>query len=49
MQGILYMKGKYGEPGMQPFDMTKPLMNTRIMLYLMVKLGALTGDKSFNG
>ena len=39
MQGDFYTKGKYGEPGMQPFDMTKLLMSTRIMLYLMVKLG----------
>ena len=23
MQGDSYTKGKYGEPGMQPFDMTK--------------------------
>ncbi len=44
MQGDFYTKGKYGEPGMQPFDMTKAVDEHPDYVVFNGKVGALTGD-----
>ena len=46
MQGDFYTKGKYGEPGMQPFDMTKAVDEHADYVVFNGKVGALTGDKA---
>ena len=44
MQGDFYTKGKYGEPGMQSFDMTKAIDEHPDYVVFNGKVGALTGD-----
>ncbi len=44
MQGDFYTKGKYGEPGMQPFDMTKAVDEHADYVVFNGKVGALTGE-----
>lgn len=44
MQGDFYTKGKYGEPGMQPFDMAKAVDEHPDYVVFNGKVGALTGD-----
>lgn len=44
MQGDFYTKGKYGEPGMQTFDMTKAVDEHPDYVVFNGKVGALTGD-----
>ncbi len=46
MQGDFYTKGKNGEPGMQPFDMTKAVDEHPDYVVFNGKVGALTGDKA---
>ncbi len=46
MQGDFYTKGKYGDPGVQPFDMTKAVEEKADYVVFNGKVGALTGDKS---
>ncbi len=44
MQGDFYTKGKYGEQGTQPFDMTKAVEEHPDYVVFNGKVGALTGD-----
>lgn len=44
MQGDFYTKGKYGEQGTQPFDMTKAVDEHPDYVVFNGKVGALTGD-----
>lgn len=46
MQGDFYTAGKYGEPGMQPFDMTKAVDEKADYVVFNGKVGALTGEKA---
>lgn len=46
MQGDFYTKGKYGEQGMQPFDMNKAVDEHADYVVFNGKVGALTGDGS---
>lgn len=46
MQGDFYTKGKYGDPGMQAFDMNKAIEEHADYVVFNGKVGALTGDKS---
>src|SRR5690606_9537438 len=46
MQGDFYTKGKYGEPGLQPFDMGKAIDEHADYVVFNGKVGALTGDGS---
>src|SRR5690554_766514 len=44
MQGDFYTKGKYGEAGLQPFDMQKAIDEDADYVVFNGKVGALTGD-----
>ena len=46
MQGDFYTKGKYGDPGMQAFDMNKAVDEHPDYVVFNGKVGALTGDKA---
>lgn len=46
MQGDFYTKGKYGEPGLQPFDMEKAINEHADYVVFNGAVGSLTGDKS---
>ena len=46
MQGDFYTKGKYGEAGVQPFDMEKAIDEKADYVVFNGKVGALTGEKS---
>ena len=49
MQGEFYTKGKYGEPGLQPFDMEKAIDEQPEYVVFNGAVGALTGDKRAQG
>ena len=44
MQGDFYTKGKYGDPGMQAFDMNKAIDEHADYVVFNGKVGSLTGD-----
>ena len=44
MQGDFYTKGKYGDPGMQAFDMNKAIDENADYVVFNGKVGALSGD-----
>ena len=44
MQGDFYTKGKYGDPGMQAFDMNKAIDENADYVVFNGKVGSLTGD-----
>lgn len=44
MQGDFYTKGRYGDPGMQAFDMNKAIEENADYVVFNGKVGALTGD-----
>lgn len=44
MQGDFYTKGKYGEPGSQPFDMQKAIDEHADYVVFNGKVGSMTGD-----
>ena len=46
MQGDFYTKGGYGEPGLQPFDMSKALQENPDYVLFNGAVGALAGDKA---
>lgn len=46
MQGDFYTKGKYGEPGLQAFNMEKALQEIPDYVLFNGKVGALTGDNA---
>ena len=46
MQGDFYTKGKYGDPGLQPFDMEKAINEHADYVVFNGAVGSLTGDKS---
>ncbi|MFB6349078.1 copper-containing nitrite reductase [Moraxella marmotae] len=46
MQGDFYTKGKYGEPGLQPFDMDKAIREDAEYVVFNGSVGALTGEKA---
>lgn len=46
MQGDFYTKGKYGEAGLQPFDMQKAVEENADYVVFNGKVGALTGDNA---
>jgi nitrite reductase (NO-forming) len=46
MQGEFYTKGKYGEPGLQGFDMDKAVKEQADYVLFNGSVGANTGDKS---
>ena len=46
MQGDFYTKGKYGEPGLQPFSMEKAIEEKPDYVVFNGSVGALTGDHS---
>jgi len=46
MQGDFYTKGKYGEPGLQPFDMDKAVKEEPDYVVFNGKVGAMTGDNA---
>lgn len=46
MQGDFYTKGKFGEAGLQPFDMEKALDENPTYVLFNGSVGALTGDKA---
>lgn len=46
MQGDFYTKGKYGEPGLQPFSMEKAIDEKPDYVVFNGSVGALTGDNS---
>lgn len=46
MQGDFYTKGKYGSPGLQPFDMDKALIEQPDYVVFNGAVGALTGKNS---
>ena len=46
MQGDFYTKGKYGEPGLQPFDMEKAINEHADYVVFNGAVGSLTGDNS---
>ncbi len=46
MQGDFYTKGKFGAPGLQPFDMEKALEENPTYVLFNGAVGALTGDKA---
>lgn len=48
MQGDFYTKGKYGSPGLQPFDMDKALMEQPDYVVFNGSVGALTGKNSLH-
>lgn len=46
MQGDFYTKGKYGEAGLQPFDMEKAINELADYVVFNGSVGAITGDKA---
>lgn len=46
MQGDFYTKGKFGEEGLQPFDMEKAVDERPTYVVFNGAVGALTGDKA---
>ncbi len=44
MQGDFYTKGKYGAPGLQPFDMNKAIAEAADYVVFNGKVGSMTGD-----
>ncbi|WP_037587779.1 copper-containing nitrite reductase [Stenoxybacter acetivorans] len=46
MQGDFYTKGKYGEPGLQPFDMDKAVKEQADYVVFNGHVGSLTDDKA---
>jgi nitrite reductase (NO-forming) len=46
MQGDFYTKGKYGQPGLQPFDMEKAIEEDADYVVFNGAVGALTGDNA---
>lgn len=48
VQGEFYTKGKYGEPGLQPFDMEKALAENPPYVVFNGSVGALSGKNSIN-
>src|SRR5690554_2920270 len=46
MQGDFYTKGKYGDPGLQPFDMNKAIDEHADYVVFNGKVGALMGDNA---
>lgn len=46
MQGDFYTKGKYGEPGLQPFDMEKAINEHPDYVVFNGAVGSMTGEKS---
>lgn len=46
MQGDFYTKGKYGQQGLQPFDMEKAVEEKPDYVVFNGSVGALTGDKA---
>lgn len=46
MQGDFYTKGKYGQQGLQPFDMEKAVAEKPDYVVFNGSVGALTGDKA---
>ena len=46
MQGEFYTKGKYGEPGLQPFDFQKALDERPEYVVFNGSVGSLTGDRA---
>lgn len=48
MQGDFYTKGGYGEPGLQPFDMTKAVKEDADYVVFNGSVGAMTGDNALN-
>lgn len=46
MQGDFYTKGKYGEAGLQPFDMEKAVKEQPDYVVFNGSVGALSGDKA---
>lgn len=46
MQGDFYTKGKYGEPGLQPFDMNKAIDEHADYVVFNGKVGSLAGDNA---
>lgn len=46
MQGDFYTKGKYGEPGLQPFSMEKAIEEKPDYVVFNGSVGALTGDNA---
>lgn len=46
MQGDFYTKGENGQPGLQPFDMTKAVDEDADYVVFNGKVGALTGDNA---
>jgi len=48
MQGDFYTKGKYGEAGLQPFDMEKAINELADYVVFNGSVGAMTGEKSLS-
>jgi nitrite reductase (NO-forming) len=48
MQGDFYTNGKYGEPGLQSFDMAKAIDEHPTYVLFNGAVGALVGDKALN-
>lgn len=46
VQGDFYTKGKYGDPGLQPFDMEKAISEHPDYIVFNGSVGSLTGDKA---
>ena len=46
MQGDFYTKGKYGEPGMQAFDMNKAIEEKADYVVFNGKVGSIAGDNA---
>jgi nitrite reductase (NO-forming) len=46
MQGDFYTKGKYGEPGLQPFSMEKAILEQPDYVVFNGSVGAMSGDKA---
>lgn len=46
MQGDFYTKGKYGEPGLQPFSMEKAILEQPDYVVFNGSVGAMTGDNA---
>ena len=46
MQGDFYTKGRYGEEGLQPFDMDKAIAEQPSYVVFNGEVGALVGDKA---
>ena len=46
VQGDFYTKGKYGEPGLQPFDMDKAIREDADYVVFNGHVGAIAGDNA---